>query len=152
PVFAMVGDSGRRLGYIVQWRRQFPSPQGRQAVKDLIGPEARLIIGDTTPRFWADLTPPESGPPRVVPTGPDIAPPPVTRYQRANAGGIFAAAARARNTPWVALVEFSDHVVFGPSQVFLKRLLAVCGGLIVIALGTAWWMSRNLTRPLGELA
>jgi PAS domain S-box-containing protein len=103
-------------------------------------------------RAWTDLSRMVDGPPRFVPPGTDVQRPEVIRYERPGKGVVYGAAARGRGTAWVALVEFPEAVVTGPSGVFLRRLLVIAAGLILVALVGAAILSRRLTGPLAQLA
>ncbi|MBI4499522.1 MAG: HAMP domain-containing protein, partial [Gemmatimonadetes bacterium] len=152
PVIALVTDGVQPLGYVIHWRRQTPTASGRDQVVNLIGAEAEVFIGDTTQVTWTDLIHPVPAPPVRLTQGKQVIRPEVARYQRAGAGRRFAAAAQARGTPWVALVEFPYRTVLQPVSTFLERLAAAASGLMVLALIAAWLASRTITRPLKQLA
>ncbi len=152
PTFGLVGPRSNPLGYLVQWRLQESTPQTRQTVNGLIGPDATFLVGDTLQRSWTDLSRMVEGPSRFLRPGTDVERPQVVRYERPGRGMVYGATARGRGTEWIALVEFPEQIVVKASDVFLKRLLGIAAGLIVVALVAAAVLSRRLTGPLAQLA
>lgn len=146
PVAAPVLVNGVLRGHVVQWRRIATSPRARDQYSRLVGTEASIYFGNRRGDVWTNLE-------RTVPA--PLADPGMARelveYRRADGATVLAAARPVPGSPWIVLVEFPLRVILAPARTFLRRLALVAGIVLVGGLGSAWALSRKLTRPLGQL-
>jgi PAS domain S-box-containing protein len=144
PAIAALADSGRRLGYVVVWRRIGKAPHARGPVAALIGSEAMLRMGSRS-GAWMD----ESGPA----TAPDLTAPVregLLRYDRPD-GPVIAALVDVPGAPWSVAVEFPLRVMTAPAHKFLRDTAPMAGGILILGLLLAWLLGRQLIAPLAQL-
>jgi signal transduction histidine kinase len=146
PEVAAVIAGGRPIGYYVAWRRIVSTPQARDQLLRLIGPNAALLVGNDTGNVWTDLSKPVAGPPVDVRHATDVA-----AYTRSAAGPVFGTARAIDGAPWYVVVELGQGAVLGPANQFLRRSAIVGLILVVAGFGIAWRVSREITRPLERL-
>ena len=163
PVLARL-EGTARPAYLILWRHIESTQQGLQALRDLIGPQGRFLLSDTSQRLWTDLQAIVPAPPKPLTVPPGGAPPSVVRFERPDSGSRFAAVTRIPHSfpansdrplsysHWIAVVELPTKVVMAPSDAFFTRLLAIAGSFILVALVGVWFLSRSLTKPMTELA
>jgi PAS domain S-box-containing protein len=143
------GDGGRRLGYAVQRRRVTITPQATAQLQGLIGPESRLLVGNSDGGLWTNLVSAVTGPPPgVLNAGTRSA----LDYRRADGEDVLAATAPIVNTPWSVLVESPRRLALEPAHSMLWRLGTLMLVLLAAAAAGAWVFSRELTRPIAQLA
>lgn len=143
-IIARVGREKSPAGYLVTWRR-VASAQSR--VAGIIGPDARLLIGNARGDVWTDLE-------RVLPapsmdfTGADTA----VRIIQDQGRAQLAAAAVIPGTPWAVIVELPRSFAMAESVEFLRALTLV--GVFVLLIGAigVWMISGIFTTPLASLA
>jgi signal transduction histidine kinase/CheY-like chemotaxis protein len=146
PVAAPVAEDGRTLGYVVQWRYVANDPSQRQAIQRLIGPESGFIIGTPGDGAWTDLA-------GVVPA------PPVDltrfrragRFERAGLGTRLALSTAVPHTPWVVLVELSEHHVLAPAERFLGQIVTIAALVWLAGVLGVWLVMRRITGRLLRL-
>jgi PAS domain S-box-containing protein len=145
-VIAPVIVGGSRVGFVVIRRRVVASNQSARQLRDLIGTESALLVGNTRGDLWTSLG-------VIVPPVPvradsqrDIA-----HYERPAGQEKVAALAAIPNTPWTLAVEFPLDVVLAPARTLLWRLALMSLTLVLLAAGGAWLVSGTLTRPIKTL-
>jgi signal transduction histidine kinase/ActR/RegA family two-component response regulator len=144
---APVMDGGRRLGSLIQWRRQASSPQSRDQLAALFGgPGSRLFLGATSGRVWTDLVGKVPGPPVRVRSGA-----PAVEYQDAEAGPRFVVARQGPTTPWVTVIDVPASRVMAPVRSFLRQMLFIAAAFLLLVSFITWRLSRSITRPLSRL-
>ncbi len=131
------------LGYLVDFRRL--SGQNVQAVRDLIGTHASMLVGSLATGAWSDLEHPVPSP-GVSDTTDQ---PQQFTPQRGEAS--IGVATAVRGTPWVLLVEQPLSQILAPMQRLLDELLVLAA--LVIAGGAAggWLVSRQFAQPIVAL-
>ncbi|HET8712057.1 MAG TPA: ATP-binding protein [Gemmatimonadales bacterium] len=111
----------------------------------LAGGDISLYVGNASGAPWTDFG-------RIVPTPPAAvlrSPVPV-RYER-DGESWRAAAAPVPGTPWMVVAEMPSRVVLAPARGYLLHMAPVALLIAVLGALIAWWGSRWLTTPLGEL-
>jgi signal transduction histidine kinase/ActR/RegA family two-component response regulator len=144
---APVMDGGRRLGSLIQWRRQASSPQSRDQLAALFGgPGSRLVLGDTSGQVWTDLVGRVPGPPMHVRSGA-----PAVEYHAAGSGSRFVVARQGPTTPWVAVIDVPASRVMAPVRSFLRQMFFMAAAFLILVSFITWRLSRSITRPLSRL-
>ncbi len=146
PIVGAVMAAGTPIGYYVEWRRLASSPQSRDPLLHLIGPNASLLVGNDSGDVWTDLAQTSPAPPVDTRHAGDI-----VRYTRTDGVPVFGMAHPITGAPWYVLIELSSASVMGAADTFVRR--AVIVGVVLIALGflVAWTVSLGITRPLDRL-
>jgi PAS domain S-box-containing protein len=142
-VVAPVIDASRTAGYVAQWRRVRTSPQTIRQITDLIGSDAKLLVGNAQGDVWTNLIQRVEGPPATV-----VERNGVIEYQRRDDGWYFARRLPIQGTPWLLMVEFPRDRVFGRSQGFLRKIALIAFVLVAVGASGAWILSRRVTTPL----
>ena len=123
-------DAGRDTVGIVRQFVRF-SPGSASLVRELIGSDAVVLLGNASGDLWSDML-------RRRPT-------PV------NHGRWVAATVGVPSLPWVVWVAVPRDVVLLPAHALLTRI-ALMAAIVLLAGGIgAWLLSAHLTRPLGKL-
>ncbi len=146
PIVGAVMASGKPIGYYVEWRRIASTPQARDQLLHLIGPNASLLLGNDSGTVWTDLARTVAGPPADVRHATDIA-----DYTLADGTEVLGTARPIAGAPWTVLVELPKATLMGAADRFVTR--AVLIGLVLLGLGfvVAWTVSKEITRPLDRL-
>jgi signal transduction histidine kinase len=137
---AILRGTGDTLGRIVVLRRLVG--QGAQAISELIGARATLLIGNALGDIWTDLAERVEGP------AVDTLQVGARRYAAREGSGRIGAAAMIGRTPWVVWVDSPRDVALAPARSLMGRLAIIA--LIIVAAGTlgGWLLSRQITTPL----
>jgi len=144
---ARVSSRDRLLGYVVQRRRLASSAQDSKALRDVVGSDAEILIGNTRGDLWTDFTSVRPPPPLDARRASGV-----VEYERARAGRALAAVMPIPNTPWALAVEFPLAGILAPAQRVLWRIALYSAVLLLLATASGWWLSGSLTRPIAELA
>jgi signal transduction histidine kinase len=141
PITSSPSDT---IGTLAQFR-QVSSAQGAQLLGGLIGSDATLLFGNMA-GLWTDLSKVVGGPP-VTSKGPTV-----ITYDAPDGSIRLGAYAPVKLTPWLVWVDIRKTAILAPARRFLKTM-ALAGFLILVvgALG-AWLISRQITRPLQDMA
>jgi hypothetical protein len=145
-VIARVLEGSALRGYVVERRQVTGSPQEVRQLTELIGSEARLVLGNTAGDVWTDLAAQVDAPPTTA-FGHDG----VTRYTRANGEVVLARVLAIPSTPWSLAIEFPEAPVLAQARRVLSR--AAFLSLLLVALGATagWYLSRRISMPLREV-
>ncbi len=111
------------------------------ALRRLVGADARITIGSRDSETWFDLS---TG---AIVTGPRLQGAGVSTAAVPSPGA-FAAVA---DTPWMVWIDLDDALVSAPARQFLQRMIELAAGFAVVGLLFIWLLLRQLTRPLAEL-
>jgi len=141
-----VREGSAVAGYLIQWRRLTEAQNTRGQIGRLIGSDAQLLIGNPSDGIWTDLVYRVPAPPVDVTSAAGA-----VRYERAGNGAALAMAAPVRQTPWYVVIEFSRDSILAPARLFIRRLILVGGGILILGLLAAWMLSRTITGPLERL-
>ena len=146
PTIVPVLGRGDRIGYLVEWRYISTSPEEREAMLQLIGPESAFIMGSPSTGIWTDrvgIIPP---PPVNLET-----PGTITSYERPGAGRRRAMGAPVAGTPWVVVTEFAEGSVLAPAKRFRTQTMLIASGLLLAGLVGVWFIVHRMTLPLRQL-
>ena len=140
----ITGTSGDTIGTLASFR-QVSSAQGAQLIGGLIGSDATLLVGDSA-GVWTNLLTVVPGPPMGANGTP------VTSYKASDGTVRVGASAPVKFAQWVVWVDVRTNAILAPARRFL-RSMALAGLLILlVGAGAAWWISRQITTPLQDLA
>jgi PAS domain S-box-containing protein len=143
PVIAAVRVDGRRVGYVVNWRRAQASREATRRLTELIGADAAILVGNVTGDVWTDLSTRTSAPPMDVTGRPGV-----LAYSRPGRGTVLVRALVIGGTPWVLVAELPRDPILAPVRSFVARMAVVALGLIVVGAGGAWAISRRARQRL----
>jgi len=146
PAIAAVTDNQNIIGYVVCWQLLRATPEAVAQFTQLMGPSAKLYIGNADGSVWTDMLKPVTGPPFKV----DHILDPV-QYTDHDGGARFAKAQPIPQTSWVVAVAFSEQSMLSSVNSFMKWIFIFGALLTAIGIFAAWIMSRNITRPLNLL-
>ena len=142
-VVARVLAGSDTLGYFVETRR-LPN-QTVSFLRELIGNNASLLLGNVDGSFWTDLTRRATAPP--APQALD------TPFQYSpNGTSMVAAMDAVPASPWLITIEIPKHSAIAPARQFLYGASVIA--LLMIGLGAiaAWALSRSITAPLDDIS
>ena len=143
-VDSAAADASTPLGFLVYRSTFSVTPPG--ILRQLVGDDARVAIGNQTDGVWTDLS-------QVIPPPPvDLAHRGVRRYQSAAGTGYLGAVTPIATTPWAAWVEFPESTIIAPGQQLLKRVGELAIGFLLAGLVLVMIVSTRMTRPLRELS
>jgi len=146
PVVARSTEAGATLGYVVEWRRASGGARARQQLAGLVGPEAAVYLGNTAGDGWTDFA-------RAVPAPRfPLSTPGVFSHTGLEGGPHLVVTRALPGTAWTLALALAQTPVLAPVWVNLRRLAAITGLLLAIAIGVAWILGSRLTTPLAELA
>ena len=133
------------LGYLVVRSTFSVSPPG--AIGRLVGRDAAVMIGNRTGGGpWTDFD-------RVVsPPSIDLRRFGAAEYRPADGQGRVGALAEIRGMPLVAWVEFPRHKLIAPASTFLREMILLAIGFLVVAGALVWVIAARITRPLTVLS
>ena len=146
PAIAPVTPRGR-AGYVVNWRRVGASPRALTQIREFIGSDAALFVGNTDGDVWTDLLRRVESPPVPARAGAGL-----IEYQRPERKGFVGWRMPLRGTPWHLLVEFPRERVFASARILVRRLALVALGLIIVGGAGAWIVERRVRASEGRLA
>ncbi len=141
---AAVRSEGAVLGYLVESYRLRPDTQQRQAITDVVGMGARLLVG-APGDMWIDLVGEVEGPP------PDAALRSGAAEYSSGGGSRLGAGAPVGGTPWVAWLEFPIADVLARPRGVLSRLIPRGAFIVLRGAVGGWALSRRVTTGLNAL-
>jgi len=130
PVVAAVTRDKQIIGYAARWRLLHTTPKAIDQFSKLLGTDAKLYIGNKNGDLWTDLIKPVPKP---------------------QSAGLMQMALPIPNSPWQVMVGFPKKAILVPASNFLEASIVFGSILILIAFAAAWFLSRNITRPLKKL-
>jgi signal transduction histidine kinase len=146
PIIAPVRSNGEVLGYLVERRQIAGSEESGAQIRELIGSDARLLIGNTVGDVWTDMRGPVDAPPVPVGSQTDL-----LDYTATTGEAVFARATPVTLTPWLLVVEFPRTVVLTTARRFLASSAVLSLLFVVAGAGTGWALTRRIVVPLGRL-
>lgn len=146
-VVAPVSAAGSGLDQVgwVTIRRNLVGASAADALRGLIGADARLLLGNTAGGAWTDLRAPAEAPFASGSVTPGVA----TRV--VDGVGRLGAAAAVAGSPWLVWVDQPLSTVQGPVQEFLRQLVGMGLLLLAAAAVVTYTLSRQVTKPLEQL-
>jgi signal transduction histidine kinase len=139
-----VGSDGRAM--IVERHALDNSPEEAAAVSQVVGSDARMLVGSPGAGRWTDLAGPVPGPPIEVSASPS----PI-EYERSQGEPVLARVLEVPGTPWLLVMEFGRASVVAPAQRFLRRSVLLALVLAVGGAGAAWLLSRGISGGLQQV-
>jgi len=124
--------------YLVRWRKLSASRRGREQLTQLVGSDARLLIGNSDGSVWSDLEKATSAPGIASAAG-------AHEYTRPDGTQSLASAAAIPRTPWTVAVDFPMSVIMAPAESFLRRIALIAVFALLIGLTAAWLLGRSIT-------
>lgn len=146
PIVAAVrSESGEPIGYLVRWRKVASTAESRKQLTELLGSEATLYFGNIQEDIWTDMASVVAKPPGGLASTLKV-----TEYTR-DAKPVMAVGRPINGTPWFIVIEFSRQAVGITAARYLRRMIIIGIGLLLIGVAAAFGMSRSITRPLRSL-
>jgi PAS domain S-box-containing protein len=142
-----VSEGQSPLGYVVERRAMATSAAGAQQLRELVGSDAGLLVGNVRGDVWTDFVRRVPPPPVAVQGVQGLA-----EYERAQSGPQLAWVTTIADTPWALVVEFPRSTVLAGTRAVLWRMAGFAVLILVLAALAGWALSGSLTRPLSELA
>jgi len=145
PIAAVVLHNNKPVGYVIRWRKMVTTAKALEQLSQLLGTDARLIIGNADGSVWTDM--------RVA-----VPPPPlsdknnsVTEYKAATKKKVIAMVRPIANSQWLVAIELSKNKILDAANLFLFWL--IIAGVVILVAGffIAWLMSRKISEPLRKL-
>ncbi|HEV8364229.1 MAG TPA: HD domain-containing phosphohydrolase [Gemmatimonadaceae bacterium] len=133
-------------GFLIQRRRLSTTPQGVKSLTELIGSNARLLIGSRDGKVWNDLIKSVPGVPSQYMMDTSV-----LTFARASEQRVLARTVPVATTDWLLAVEFLEEPILAPAAQFLRRAFTLGALLALIAALVGVLVSRNITKPLLEL-
>jgi PAS domain S-box-containing protein len=133
-------------GFLIQRRRLNSTPQGVKSLTELIGSNARLLIGSRDGKVWNDLVKRVPGVP-----SPYMMDTSVLTFARPSEPRVLARTVPVKTTDWLLAVEFLEEPILAPAGQFLRRAFALGAMLALIGALVGLLVSRNITKPLREV-
>src|SRR5438552_13073892 len=132
-------DAGKIVAYLVRWRRASPTANLRKQLADLLGSQAAVYYGNSQGDVWTDLEKAVPQPPVIL--GATLE---VTHYMR-DGNSVMALGRPIGGTPWFLIVEFSDAPLLAQAHRFLRRMLLIDFGLLVLGLVAGSALIRTIS-------
>jgi PAS domain S-box-containing protein len=134
---------GPRIGYLVV-RRPVVVNTTSDVLNRLIGGGARVALGGNG-GDWTDLKGIVAAPP--IGQGPGV----VTRERGMDGVPATGALAEMAGSPWRVWVEFPHHALVGQARAFLRDMLLVALGFVIVGAIASRVLTGRITRPLIDL-
>jgi PAS domain S-box-containing protein len=132
------------LGFVIV-RRPIVAASAGDSLRRLLGNGAVLRVGNSRGNVWTDLSMAVDAPPV------DLARVGVSRYQAVDGARHVGAMAAVGGTPWSVWIDFPEAVVLAPARSFLKRMLLVALGVVMVTGIGLRAMTERILTPLSEL-
>jgi signal transduction histidine kinase len=140
-------DGDRVLGWLAQLRRIGGNPQAAAQFTRLLGTDITFLFGNRELTEWADLG---GGLAPAPPPGFPVDTAFSTTLPDGSPG--LAVAAPLEGTPFLLLAQMPTSALKDRPAAFVRRMLTVGLGLILVIGLVGWSLSSRLTAPLVELA
>jgi two-component system sensor kinase len=143
-IAAATGHTEGGGGIVQQVARLGLNTRTRTALTGLAGGDVALLFGNAAGDPWTDFA-------TIVP-----APPESVRTSHASVRYVRGEMQRARaapvpGTPWMVVAELPTRVIAAPAREYILEMTPMALVIVVIGALAAWWGSRRLTRPLGDV-
>jgi PAS domain S-box-containing protein len=135
--------AARIIGYAVDLR--FTSNQSGDAVRDLIGPHATILVGSPGENAWTDLNNRRQSPPSLPTPGQS------SIVIGASGKEAVAVETAVPGAPWMLWVEQPTDTVLAPMRALLIELGEVAGIIVLAGALAGWLLSRRITGPIVSL-
>jgi signal transduction histidine kinase/ActR/RegA family two-component response regulator len=139
PLHDTVGGAPRLLGYVVE-SRAIASVRSGRTLKNLVGTDVEVLIGQPGAGVWTDFERIAAAPPSPAQTDSIIV---------SSAGvGVLA---RVTGTNWRVWVSQPRHAVLAPARIVLWSMLPIGLAIALVGAAITWRMTRRITFPIVEL-
>ena len=140
-------DHGQRVGFITQQRRVNATPNLGKTLKDLSGENFNLYFRNRVGDFISSL----DGRPVPQPLHRDTAD---GGYIVRRAGGVTNLGMERviPGVPYVFVLESPRDAILEPTRATVQRIALISLVILVAGVTVAWLLSREITRPLAEMA
>ncbi|HEX6181181.1 MAG TPA: HAMP domain-containing protein, partial [Chitinophagaceae bacterium] len=145
PLVVPVAEQGRLVGYIVRWRRTTTGSRTLEQISKIMGPGAKLYVGNADGTMWTDMLT------VVSPPLDQRSHRSVVEYVSQGRNTVVATVYPIANTSWVSGVELSKNNMLEAANQFLYWLIMAGSILLFAGVFAAWLMSRSLSSPLKKL-
>ena len=145
PVIALISAHQNTIGYLIKWRRLQTRASTVDQISKIIGSDAKFYIGNTDGTLWTNFIGPIP-PPSVDSTNCNI-----LQYSRSG-NSFLATSCLIANSQWRVLVESPKSRLLQTSNNYLYWLVVSAFILILAGITIGLIMSRNISRPLTQLA
>ena len=126
------------------FRRRLPTPAAAQAINRLISDGCSIRLGSRQSGIWTNLEKRVDAPP--VTKGAEV-----VQYRRADGSDWRGTELALTGLPWSLWIEMPESAALAPAHAFLKGMLPVGTGFVLLGGLLAWVISRRITAPLHEL-
>ncbi len=135
--------SARIIGYLADLR--FTTNQSGNAVRDLIGPHATILVGSPNENAWTDLDHRRPPPPASHTLGQSAI------VIGSTGKEAIAVESAVPGAPWMLWVEQPTDTVLAPMRALLLELAEVAGIIVLTGALAGWLLSRRITSPIVSL-
>lgn len=132
-----IGGGDAPAGWL-RSRRVLSSGRGAAVIASLIGPDTRLLLGNLDGSSWTDLD-------RQLP------PPAALGASGGASAGVVGLALPVPSSPWQLWLEVPTTVALAPLRPFLRQLLWLAFGVVVLGAVAARLVSGRITGPIERL-
>ena len=140
----VLGADSATQGYVVLTRSVANDAESATLLSGLVGPDARVMLGNAIGGPWTDLA-------HVVP-GFDVAPDPGTGEHVAKDGASYLyAVAAVPGTPWRVMVDMPRRFAVAATRSFALEIAVVAALLILLGATLVWIVIRRSLRPLASM-
>ncbi len=141
-----VMEHGVLIGHVAQRRRIAGQAQADRQIRQLLGQDVSVFVGNQANDLRTTLAGKPSKPPAELlgATG-------VVTFDEPTSGQQLATGVGVPGTPWIIETEMPRSTVFDRPNAFLRRMSVVAAILLVGGAVIAWLLSRQVTRPLADL-
>lgn len=144
PTIVTVNENKKLAGFVVRWRRLSTPKKSLEQLSQLLGTDARLLVGNEDRLLWTDMRTPVSSPKL------DHRINKVVQYSRDNVK-VLSYVRPIANSNWVVAVELSKKKILETANRFLYWLIIAGSIILIIGMTIAWLASRKLSEPLKDL-
>jgi signal transduction histidine kinase len=141
-VVPVVTGSRDTVGFLLHYRELLGSENSTRAIRDLIGSNAGVLIGNTDGRLWTDLASVVPGPHRNA-NGTYAA-----TYTAADGTERIGAAVPVNLARWTVWVDVPLSEVLVPAHRLLRNMVIAAALLVLLGALGAMFVSRQITDPL----
>ncbi|MDQ6827729.1 MAG: HAMP domain-containing histidine kinase [Gemmatimonadota bacterium] len=143
---APVMEHGALLGFVAQRRRIVSQAQSDRQIRELIGQDISVFVGNEVNDLRTTLAGAHSQPPAELRAASGV-----VTFDQPGAGEQLATVSRVAGTPWIIEAEMPRSTVLARPYAFLRRMSLVAAVLLLAGAIIAWLLSREVTRPLADL-
>jgi signal transduction histidine kinase len=140
----LVPKPGDTTGFVTIYK-QISSASGAQLISGLIGSDVSLLLSTADGKLWTNLETIVPGPRLVGRVGAS------QRYVGAKGEERIGALVPIKSMNWAVLVDIPTATVLGPANRFLRDVGIAAIALVLIGGFAAFFISRQITRPLEEI-